>query len=375
MPMRSHVSTASRGVANDLILLAAEKSSAKRLELLRRLTDVYLKRKVKGSPAAEYLFNDLVTELLDKIGTADRAEASAQLSTQPDIPGFLAHRLATDADIAVAAPMVRNYQGLSEHTLLTVAKTGSQQHLRHVAGRAVVTPPVTEIVVNRGNQKTVRTLAANHGAQFFRTGMRRLIEKSAKDLDLRALIVERADLTLEAVGTLLPLVSHELAARLHLRSAEISEAAISPYFEEWMKRRSKNIAQNEAYIEGIRTGNLTLENVALEMIKAKRLLDAATVLAEMNDLEADYAFDLLSRGSVDAVLLLMRSMELSWPVVDGFLQLRRAKMTPQRHEQPAEPAGYESIDLATAQRVVRFMKVQYAAMTQSAPASSIQNRS
>ena len=107
------------------------------------------------------------------------------------------------------------------------------------------------------------------------------------------------------------------------------------------------------------------------MIRAKRLLDAATVLAEMNDLKGDYAFDLLSRGSVDTVLLLLRSMELPWPVVDGFVKLRRAKMTPEWHELPTERADYESIDLATAQRVVRFMKVQRTAMAQAAAASSM----
>lgn len=234
MPMSSHVSVASRGLADDLIQLAAEKSSAKRLELLRRLTDVYLKRNIKGSPAAEYLFNDLITEVLDKISAPDRAEASEHLSNQPDIPEFLAHRLATDKDIAVSAPMVRNYRGMSEQTLLVVAKTGSQEQLRHVAGRAVVTPPVAEIVVDRGDQKTVRILAANQGAQFSRSGMRKLVEKSAKDVDLQALIVERADLTLETVGTLLPLVSQEIAARLRPLGTETSQAAISPYFEEWM---------------------------------------------------------------------------------------------------------------------------------------------
>ena len=45
-------------------------------------------------------------------------------------------------------------------------------------------------------------------------------------------------------------------------------------------------------------------------------------------------------------------------------------MTPQRIERPAEPTDYESIDLPTAQRVVRFMKVRRAATTQANQATA-----
>jgi hypothetical protein len=216
----------------------------------------------------------------------------------------------------------------------------------------------------------VRTLASNRGAQFSTSGMRKLIAKSAHDADLQSLIVERADLTLEAAGILLPMISQELAARLRGRAAEIDQTAISLHFQEWMKKRTQDIARTEAYIEGIRAGHLTLENVAVETIKARRLLDVTTVLAAMNDLDRDYAFDLLSRGTTESVLLLMRAMELPWPVVEGFLKLRRTKMTPQRIERPAEPTDYESIDLPTAQRVVRFMKVRRTATTQAAQAAA-----
>ncbi len=370
MPHRSHLSSAGRGLADDLMRLAAEKSSTKRLELLRRVTDVYLKRKYKSSAAGEYLFNDLISEILNKISAGDRALASAQLSTRDDVPDFLAHRLATDEDFAVAAPMLRNYQGLTENTLLTVARSGSHKHRHSIARRLVVTPPVSEAVVDHGNQITVRTLAANQGAQFSPTGMRKLIAKSETDVDLQSLIVERADLTLEAVGILLPLISQVLAARLRVRASEIDQAALNAHFEDWMRTRSKNIARNEAYIEGIRAGNLTLENVAMETINAGHLFDVAAVLAAMNDLDRDYAFDLLSRGNVESVLLLLRSMGLSWTAVEGFLKLRRAKMTALHIHRLPERADYELIDLATAQRVMRFLKVRCAAMTQAAAAAA-----
>ena len=291
-----------------------EKSPEKRLELLRRITDVYL---------AQYEFADrpisvhqLVTELLNKIGAA--AGPSFGRAFHPGRnsrllrTGLRPIKTTASPNRWCATTAIRN-------TLITVARTGSQQHLRGIASRPAVTPPVSEIVVERGDQGTVRTLASNRGAQFSTSGMRKLIAKSEHDADLQSLIVERADLTLEAAGILLPMISRELAARLRGRAAEIDQAAISLHFQEWMKKRTEDIARTEAYIEGIRAGHLTLENVAAETIKARRLLDVTTVLAAMNDLDRDYAFDLLSRGTTESVLLVMRSMELPWPVVEGFL--------------------------------------------------------
>ncbi|MEX2281123.1 MAG: hypothetical protein WEE89_01420, partial [Gemmatimonadota bacterium] len=48
-----------------------------------------------------------------------------------------------------------------------------------------------------------------------------------------------------------------------------------------------------------------------------------------------------------------------------FLKLRRAKIGTDIMEDPVERHEYEAIDLLTAQRIVRFMKVRRAAMARS----------
>ena len=76
--MGSQFNRQPQGLAQDLVHLAAEKSSDKRLKLLRRITDVYLESDEEIAPAAQYLFDELVEHILERIGADDRAEASAQ---------------------------------------------------------------------------------------------------------------------------------------------------------------------------------------------------------------------------------------------------------------------------------------------------------
>jgi hypothetical protein len=121
----------------------------------------------------------------------------------------------------------------------------------------------------------------------------------------------------------------------------------------------------EAHIGGIRKGNLNLNDVAMELIKGKRLFDAATLLAGTIDLDRNHAFNILTCAKSESVLLLLKSVNLSWPNVAAFLKLRQTKIAYEETDQQAEQGDYEAIDPAAAQRVVRFLKVRRMAITTS----------
>ena len=359
----------SSNVANDLMQLASEKSSEKRVELLRRVTDTYLQQGDGKSSAEKYLFDELVSKLVDKIDGSGRAQASSHFSKMEQIPDSLAHRLATDTDIEVARPMVQDYRGLSEQTLIEVARKGSQDHLHAVASRPLVTARVSDIVVDRGDQRVVRTLAGNKGVQFSSAGMNRLISKAEKDSQLQSLIVDRAALSLEAIGKLLPMISTELVERLQSKSIRLDDVAVEDHLTEWLEDRRKSIARTDAYIEGIRSGNLKLDDVAAELVRGKRVFDFVTVMAATLDMDRDTVFSQLTKGPAPTVLLLLRSIELSWPAVEAFVKLRNAKFFADQHQPVVLRTDYDAIDIAGAQRVVRFMKVRRSAMAPAAAAS------
>src|SRR3972149_7936956 len=160
--------TSRSSMAADLMGLAQEKSSHKRVELLRRITDAYLDHSDENSQAEEFLFDDIVTKLVGKVSTPDKIQVSENLSKLPELPEGLARTLATDSNIEVARPVVRDYRGLSEKILIDVATRGSQAHLHAVARRETIPAPVTDVVVKRGDQRTTQTLAGNQGAQISR---------------------------------------------------------------------------------------------------------------------------------------------------------------------------------------------------------------
>jgi len=361
MSVPSSQPTPLSALAEDLASLAGEKSSQKRVELLRRIADAYAAHAEPGMTAEQYLFNEVVAKLIDKIAGPDRAAAATTLAAMPNLPDGLVRKLATDADFDVAHPIIRDYAAIPEPILIDVAKTGSQAHLRVIAGRAEVTPPVTDVVVERGDRSVVGILARNEGAQFSDRGMSRLIDRAKTDGDLQARLVERKDLSLAAIGRLLPIITDELAKRLRDKVTGVSDATVVQHLADWITDRQKSVERTEAYIVGIRKGDLNINDVVGELIAHRRLYDTATVLAAVLDLETDYTFNVLAGCSPQSALLLLRAAGLNWSVVDAFLKLRDAKAGLYGYQKPPTREEYLALDAAAAQRVLRFMKVRQTA--------------
>lgn len=300
----------------------------------------------------------MISKLIDKIAGPDRATASATLAAMPNLPDALVRKLATDTDIDVARPIIRDYAAISEPVLIHVANTGSQDHLRAIAGRILVTPPVTDAVVERGDRSVVGILAGNSGAQFSDLAMRRLIDKAKGDSDLQARLVARKDLSLAAVQRLLPIVTDELAARLRDQVPDVNAEKVAPHLAEWLADRQKSAERTAAFVTGIRNGDLNVNEVVAELFASRRLYDAATVLASVLDLEQDYTFGVMAGCSPQSALLLMRAAGLSWPVVHAFVKVREAKAGLYGYQTPPSREEYLALDAAAAQRVLRFMKVR-----------------
>jgi len=366
MPISSSQPTPLSVLADDLASLAGEKSSEKRVELLRRIADAYAAHAEPSMTAEQYLFNEVVAKLIDKMAGPDRATASTTLSAMRNLPDALVRKLATDADIDVARPIIRDYEAIPEPVLIHVANTASQDHLRLIAGRILVTPPVTDAVVARGDRTVVEILAGNAGAQFSDRGMRRLIDKSKGDRDLQARLVARKDLSLAAVGRLLPIVTEELASRLRDKVPDVTEESVAPHLADWLADRQKSVERTAAFVTGIRNGDLKVNDIVAELFAYRRLYDAATVLASVLDLKEDYTFAVLAGCSPQSALLLMRAAGLTWPVVDAFVKLREAKAGLYGYQMPPSREEYLALDAAAAQRVLRFIKVRRVAGSNAA---------
>lgn len=106
--------------------------------LLRVLTDLYV-TKPRHSREEERQYTELALRLLDVVDVTARYNVAQRLAPYPQTPIAVVRRLARDV-IAVAEPILRNSQSLSEGELLAIAKEVSASHVAAVAARRQSSP-------------------------------------------------------------------------------------------------------------------------------------------------------------------------------------------------------------------------------------------
>lgn len=348
----------------DLAKIAEERSSQKRVELLRRITDLYIDKLGRHTKAEAYLFDDILSKIVDRLPRHAKIHSSVHLAALPDAPHATVRKLAADPDIEVARPVLGGSPALEDRDILEFAQAMSQEHLKVIATRSTLCEQVTDVLIRRGNRVVMLTLSANHGARMSEHGMSGLIDKAEGDDELQAQLVDRPDLSRAAIEKLMPLISRKLAEKLAERGHDLREA-VSPQllgevgnqFEAALRERERNVRHVSQLMQDVRSGRLTVEQAVVSLASAGRLLDLAAVVGEATKLGRNQAFALMSGGQLQPILVLLRAVGLPWPVAEQVLALRAKKLrlpAPGPHLR----RDYEAVDPVLAQRVIRFLNVR-----------------
>ena len=118
------------GLHQELTNIAAERSPERRLELLHKVTDLYLEGVDTSSASETYLFNDIMEKIVDQFSRDLKREVSGSLAILPNFPTNIVRKLANDDDIEIARPVLRNAYSLTDDDLLHLARRGSRRRIR-----------------------------------------------------------------------------------------------------------------------------------------------------------------------------------------------------------------------------------------------------
>ena len=189
-------------------------SAEKRIETLRRVTDLFLGEADRLNDEQIALFDDVLGKLIHRIETKALTELSTRLAPIHSAPIEVIRRLARHDEIAVAGPVLTESPRLTADDLIEVAKTKSQDHLLAISGRSELEETVTDVLLTRGNREVTTRLATNAGARFSETGFEALVKAGEADADLAEKVGLRLDLPLRLLRELLLKATEAVRSRL-----------------------------------------------------------------------------------------------------------------------------------------------------------------
>ena len=183
----------SRPLVDEFEAALASGSVRRRIDILERITDLFVRGAKHYSKDQIDLFDDVMTRLVRTVVAKTRIELAGRLAPVANAPAHLIRVLAFDEDAEVAGPVLAQSARLAERDLLQAARTASQRHLLAIVQRASLSEAVTDILVERGDRDVVRSLVRHTGARFSKAGLHRLVDRSRDDERLVTELGSRLD--------------------------------------------------------------------------------------------------------------------------------------------------------------------------------------
>jgi len=163
-------------------------------DILDRVLELYFLSDGKRTPEDTESFGVLLERIAYGASAEKRAEIASRLALAEDPPSRLMRRMAFDS-IIVARPVLQYSKCLSESDLVTLATKLSQDYLLAIAHRTRLTPPVTDVLVERGESHVLVSVTQNSSASFSGVALERLSELAYDDAELRFALGLRPELS------------------------------------------------------------------------------------------------------------------------------------------------------------------------------------
>jgi len=351
-------------LTTELVHLAKEPSSDKRRALLRQITDLFFIGDGERNVSETALFEEIVSRVVKDVDLTGRVEFAERMADHEHAPRNIVLNLA-QSEIAVAWPVLTRSKVLVDTDLVGLAASANDLALQAMSERQSLSEIVTDVLVRRGSQLVARSLAGNEGARFSKYGFGELVRRSEGDEVLQMGLATRSDLPPDVVAKLAPLLSDKLKRSLMDKGLASPDSLSEAMLEELrsrmgvvMKEREREARQISAVLVDIKAGKTTVDREVIDLAKADRAYDLATLVAELAGIDHAMAMKALTGTSDETLIVLFRIMGTEWNAFETVLQLRARRQRKNYAHSNNLMRAFQEMDEATAQRVMRFLMVR-----------------
>lgn len=338
--------------------------SNRRVETLRRVTDLFLVDAARYTHEQVALFDDVITRLSLAMEKAARQELAVRLAPVPNAPPTVIRSLAQDDEIDVARPILLLCAQLDDSLLSEIARTKSNDHRLAISRRPTLAAGVSDALVAHGDSKVMLSLASNQGAKISDSGFVRLVQRAKTDDLLAECVGMRADIPPFLFRVILENAKSQVQDRLSAASAARDHAQVRATVAGIADRIAVGSADSRdltaihrAMLGRQRKGELT--EASLKGFADDQLFDETVcAMSLLCGVKIDMVERLFLGERPDPILILARSIGLAWPTLRAILKIRPGAAGTSEAGLEETKDIYAKLTANTALRVLRFWQVR-----------------
>jgi uncharacterized protein (DUF2336 family) len=291
-----------------------------------------------------------------------RLELSERFSDLAKAPRKVIRSLAFDRDGTVARPILERSNRLDEDDLVMIARARGQDHLLAISKRTDLSERVTDVLVDRGDQVVVRSVAGNEGARFSEGGLTQLLDKARQDVGLQALLQTRGDLPPKQMARLVEIaqeqVRHNLRSELGEDAAGAVDAAVAEAASAVAQHSGTGLVTDnfDAAVSAVQrkaASSGLIEDDIVQWAREGKVDEALAALAHLAGVPIQIVARAYRSPHYDPLLFILRSVRFGWGTFKVLLTAKAGRPPPPEILRSAFEA-FQQLSIQTAQRVVRF---------------------
>jgi uncharacterized protein (DUF2336 family) len=366
----------------DQVVTAINTGSAeKRLETIKRVTDLFLSSAGDFNSEQIELFDDVLERLTKTIeirAIADvsariaLAEMSMQLAPVAQAPPSVVRRLARHDEITVAGPVLKESARLSTEDLVEIAETKGEQHLLAISGRWWLKKIVTDALLARRYPTVSRRIVNNPGARVSAGGFAIVVAQAEFDPELAVETGIRVDLPPGLRDQLLRNATETVRSRLLSRAPphifeEIRSAiaAVSAGVNREMSK-VRNFTTAKRFVALLKNNGELNEATLFGFAKQRKYEETVAALAELSQSTIDVIRALMQSPRDDGLLIPCKAAEVGWETVIAVLESRFSTGSMGPHELAKAKGQFAKMTTENARRLLRFWQVRSSSSPSSA---------
>jgi uncharacterized protein (DUF2336 family) len=352
---------------DELQTTLAHGTVARRVETLRRVTDLFINGAVDYSNEQVELFDDVFQCLMLHIETSARALLSNRLAPIPTAPLRTVRALAFDDLIEVAGPVLSLSERLDDDILIETARTKSQGHLLAISTRKNLSGAVTDVLVLRGDDEVVQSTVNNPGAEISERGFTRLVNRCESDDNLATCVGLRPNIPRHLYLKLLAKASATVLARLETANPRQAGEVPDAVREATRLARlaptatSAQTAIAHALVRSLYEDGRLDEHQVEAFASAGKFDEANAAIAALANVTVTVAENMMVETRSEGVMILAKVANMSWSTVKAIINMRDDLSGMDPTDLEACRGTYERLRPSTAQQVLRFHRMQQTA--------------
>lgn len=335
---------------------------ARRVETLRRVTDLFLHGVVDYSDEQIDVFDDVFHCLIQQIETSAKSLLANRMAPVPKAPPRLIYTLAFHDEIEVAAPVLSHSDRLNDAMLIENARSKSQGHLLAISKRKVLSNAVTDVLVERGNAEVVESTVNNPGAELSDNSFTQLVSRAEGNDNLATCLGSRRGIPRPHYLKLIARASDSVRTRLQAAnpraaddiSVAVDEAALDVSQD---IRASEKMKQAQQLVKSLFDDGRLDEKQIGAFAADRKFEETCAAIAICAKISVATVENMMIESQSEGLMVLAKVTGLTWATLKDILAMRTAAGD-DMGDINEHQSSYEMLRPSTAQQVLRFYRMR-----------------